>query len=325
MKEIHNSKKGRFKPNARVTIGNIELKNPVIASSGTFGYAKEFEPLIPVNNLGAIITKTITVKPKSGNSPPRIAETPCGMLNAIGLANKGVDEFIKNKLPYLKKLGVPIIVSIAGERVEEFVKLTSKLSDRKEISGIELNLSCPNLIYEAGQTIGRMMPPQFAQDLYMTYEVVKAARRVTGLTLIAKLSPNVTDIISIAKGAYDGGVDVLSLVNTFIGMAIDIQTKQPKLSSVTGGLSGPCIKPIALRMVWEVAQEVELPIIASGGIMCAEDAIEFIMAGATCVAVGCANFVNPKTCIEIITSLEDYLKKNKIKDINSLIGCLTIA
>ena len=281
-----------------IKIGNINLKNPIMVASGTFGYAKEFEGLMDLKKLGAIVTKTITFKPRQGNSMPRVCETASGMLNAIGLQNDGVEHFIDEKLPYLAKIGVPIIVSISGDNVKEFCRLTQRLDKEKDVDGIELNISCPNIRAQG----------LIAQDKDATYEVVKSVRKVTDKTLITKLSPNVTDIVEIAKAACKAGTDAVSLVNTFFGMAIDIETGRPKLGNVTGGLSGPCIKPIALKMVWDVAKNIDKPVIGMGGIMNASDAIEFLLVGAQAVQVGTANFVEPGVCGTIIKGVEKWTK-----------------
>lgn len=281
-----------------IKIGKIKLKNPVMVASGTFGYAKEFEGLMDLKKLGAIVTKTITLKPRQGNSMPRLCETASGMLNAIGLQNDGVEHFIDEKLPYLAKIGVPIIVSISGDNVKEFCRLTQRLDKEKDVDGIELNISCPNIRAQG----------LIAQDKDATYEVVKSVRKVTDKTLITKLSPNVTDIVEIAKAACKAGTDAVSLVNTFFGMAIDIETGRPKLGNVTGGLSGPCIKPIALKMVWDVAKNIDKPVIGMGGIMNASDAIEFLLVGAQAVQVGTANFVEPGVCGTIIKGVEKWTK-----------------
>ena len=295
-----------------VNIGKMKLKNPVMAASGTFGYAKEFEKLVNLKNLGAIITKTITLNPRTGNPMPRICETAAGMLNSIGLQNEGFDNFIKEKLPYLSKIGTPVIISISGNNIDEFFILAKRLDKIKSISGIELNISCPNINCEG----------LVAQDAKETYEVVKAVRKITGKTIITKLSPNVTDIVKIAKAAENAGSDAISLVNTFLGMAIDIETRKPKLGNITGGLSGPCIKPIALRMVYDVSRNIDIPVIGIGGIMNSNDAIEFIIAGASAIQVGTANFIEPGVCKKIIKVMEEYLRKHKIENIEELIGTL---
>jgi len=295
-----------------VKIGKIRLKNPVMAASGTFGYAKEFEELVNLAEIGAVITKTITLNPRQGNPMPRICETQAGMLNAIGLQNEGVDDFIKEKMPYLSKIGAPIIVSISGNNIDEFFILARRIDKIKNISGIELNISCPNLKSK------RLV----AQDAKATYEVVKAVRKVTNKALITKLSPNVTDIVEIAEAAENAGSDAVSLVNTFLGMAIDIDARKPKLGNITGGLSGPCIKPIALRMVYEVSKNINIPVIGAGGIMNSDDAIEFMLAGAMAIQVGTANFVEPGICGKIVKGIEAYLRKHKIEKIEDIVGGL---
>jgi len=298
----------------KVKIGKIKLKNPVMAASGTFGYAKEFEELVHLGEIGAIITKTITLNPRQGNFMPRICETSAGMLNAIGLQNEGIDDFIKEKMPYLSKIGTPIIVSMSGNNIDEFFILARRLDKVKNISGIELNISCPNI-----KSKGLV-----AQDAKETYEVVKAVRKVTNKTIITKLSPNVTDIVEIAESAESAGSDAVSLVNTFLGMAIDIDTRKSKLSNITGGLSGPCIKPIAVRMVYEVSKNINIPVIGIGGIMNSDDAIEFMLAGAAAIQVGTANFIEPGICGKIVKGIEAYLKKHKIEKIEDIVGNLKI-
>lgn len=297
-----------------IKIGKLKLKNPVMTASGTFGYAREFEKLVSLEHIGAIITKTITLNPRQGNLMPRICETSSGMMNAIGLQNEGIDDFIKEKMPYLSKIGTPVIVSISGNNIDEFFILTRRLDKIEDINGIELNISCPNI-----KSKGLV-----AQDSKATYEVVKAVRKITGKTIITKLSPNVTDIVEIARAAEDAGSDAISLVNTFLGMAIDINTRRPKLGNVTGGLSGPCIKPIAVRMVYEVSKNINIPVVGIGGIMNANDAVEFLIAGATAVQVGTANFIEPGVCGDIIKGIEAYLKKHKIEKIGDLTGSLDI-
>ncbi|MBU1853172.1 MAG: dihydroorotate dehydrogenase [Candidatus Omnitrophica bacterium] len=312
-----------------IRIGKIKLKNPVMVASGTFGYAKEVEGLIDLRKLGAIVTKTITLKKRPGNIMPRICETASGMLNSIGLQNEGIEDFIEEKLPYLSKIGVPLIVSISGETIKEFCELSKILDNEKAVKGIELNISCPNIKVSAfAKASADRRRSQFtvhsliAQDKSATYEVVRGVRRTTDKTLITKLSPNVTDIVEIAQAACKGGSDAISLVNTFFGMAIDIHTKMPRLGNIIGGLSGPCIKPLALKMVWEVAKAIEKPVIGMGGIMDGDDAIEFMIAGAKAVQIGTANFVEPGICEKIIKGIEEYLKKNKIKDIGKILGNL---
>jgi dihydroorotate dehydrogenase (NAD+) catalytic subunit len=306
------------KPQLEVEVGGIRMKNPVMTASGTFGYGEEFSPFIDLDKLGAIVLKGITLKPKRGNPPPRIIETPSGILNAIGLQNVGVEVLINKKLPYLQKFTTPIIINISGDTLEEYVELARKLdniSQEKGIAGLEINISCPN-VQKGGIVWGT--------EAQLTYKVVNNIRKVTTLPLIVKLSPNVTDIKVIAQAAEEAGADVLSLINTLVGMAVDVSLRRPKLANISGGLSGPAVKPVALWMVWQVFQTVNIPIIGMGGIMKAQDALEFIIAGARAVSIGTANLVNPKAAIEIIKGIEKYLVENKIKDINELVGSLKI-
>lgn len=296
--------------NLSVKIGRLKLKNPVVAASGTFGM--EYKDLVDINLLGAIVMKTITLNPRTGNPPPRIAETASGMLNSIGLENKGCNDFINNRLPLLKNVRTPIIASISGDDENEFEELARRLSKAGRIDALELNLSCPNLRKKV----------MISHDAGATGKVVKAVRKATGLTIIAKLSPNVTDIVTIAKSAESSGADALSLTNTFLGLAVDIETRKPKLGNLTGGLSGPAIKPLALRMVREVYKAVNIPIIGMGGIMDYRDALEFIICGARAIQIGTANFVNPKASTEILNGIRQYLADKKLNDINKLIGCI---
>ncbi|MFH1753604.1 MAG: dihydroorotate dehydrogenase [Candidatus Omnitrophota bacterium] len=300
-----------------VTLGKIKMKNPVTVASGTFGYGKELEDLTDLKKLGAIVTKTVTKCAREGNKQPRIAETASGMLNSIGLENSGIDDFIAQKMPYLKKIGIPVIVSIGGEKRDEFVELAGRLDKVRGVSGIEVNISCPNL-----EKKGKGL---FSQDANLTYELVKEIRGATSLTIITKLTPNVTDIAKIARAARDAGSDAVSLVNTYAGMAIDINTKRPRLGNITGGLSGPAIKPLALKAVWDVYNSVDIPIVGMGGITTTEDAIEFMMCGANAVALGSVNFVYPNKCVEIIDGLAYYINANKMVNIKNLIGSLKIA
>jgi len=312
-----------MQPKLSLNIGKLKLKNPVLVASGTFGYAEEFKDFFDLKRLGAIVTKTITLNPRRGNPPPRTCETPAGMLNSIGLENPGLEVFIEEKLPILKKIGIPIVTSIASEtNPEEFVIIAKRLDKIKEIQAIELNISCPNIKVTKSQS--RKVTSMISQDPKSTYEVVRSVRKVTEKTLITKLSPNVTDITEIALAAQNAGSDAVSLINTFTGMSIDINTKKPKIASVTGGLSGPAIRPIAVRMVWEVYQKIKIPIIGMGGIMDTQSALEFFIAGATAISVGTANFVNPRVSAEIIEGIKGYLRKNKIKSIKHLIGGLKI-
>lgn len=295
-------------------IGKLTLQNPVMVASGTFGFGEEFKGLININRIGAIVTKSITLKPRQGNPPPRIVETPSGILNSIGLQNDGIEGFIKNKLPFLEKVKTVVIVSIAGQSPEEYEELARKLDKIDKVNGIEINISCPNV--KGGI--------EFSSEPDSTFEVVNLVRKKTDKTLITKLSPNVKNIDEIAIAAEEAGTDSVSLVNTFTAMAIDVQTKTPKLGNIVGGLSGPAIKPIALRIVWEIARKIKIPVIGIGGIMDYKDALEFIIAGASAVQVGTTNFVNPKATIEIIEGIERYMVKNKAKNMKELIGCLKV-
>lgn len=301
--------------NLSTSIGKMRLKNPVIVSSGTFGYGEEYEGLIDLKKLGAIVTKSVTLEEKKGNSPPRIVETSSGILNSIGLENVGLERFIKEKLVFLKKLKIPVIVSIAAEILEDYVKLAKRLN-KEDIAGIELNVSCPNVQSKNNLT--------FAQNKDELGKIVKAVRRITDLPLVAKLSPNVTDIKEMAKEAEAGGSDAISLVNTFLSTAIDIEKREPVLGNFTGGLSGPAIKPIALRMVYEVANTVDISVIGMGGIMNTEDALEFLICGADAVSIGTANFINPGITLKIIEGIREYMRNHQMKSLNDLIGSLRI-
>jgi len=305
-----------------VNIGRLKLKNPVMVASGTFGYGEEFADFLDLNKLGAIVSKTVTLKPRPGNLPPRTCETPAGMLNSIGLENPGIDRFIGEKIPVFKKIGVPLIVSIASEGgPEEFVILAQTLDKINSVSAIELNISCPNIKHSKPTTLN---PQLISQDAKATYDLVKKVRKVTKKTLITKLSPNVTDITEIALAAQNAGTDALCLINTLTGMCVDIEKRKPKLGAITGGLSGPAVRPIAVRMTWEVYKKVKIPIIGMGGIMDAQSALEFILAGATAISAGTTNFINPRSSLEIIEGIKRYLIKHKIKRINDLIGSLRI-
>jgi dihydroorotate dehydrogenase (NAD+) catalytic subunit len=301
------------KPDLKVNLGAIELQNPVMTASGTFGYAREFEGLVDLNRLGAIIVKGLSLEPTKGNPPPRIVETPCGMLNAIGLENVGIDVFVQEKLPFLQTLFPPIFANIYGTSIEEYAELAARVDELEAISGVEVNISCPNV--KAGGI-------KFGADPNSAFKVVKAVRKKTSKQLIVKLSPNVTDIIIIARSAEEAGADSLSLINTITGMAIDIETRRPKIANITGGLSGPAIKPVALRMVWQVAQAAKIPVIGIGGIMTAGDALEFFIAGATAVQIGTANFANPRATIDIVDGIEKFLAQNKIDRVADIIGTL---
>ncbi|MGE5301015.1 MAG: dihydroorotate dehydrogenase [Acidobacteriota bacterium] len=297
--------------NLEVNIGGLKLKNPVMTASGTFGYGEEYGEFVDLNRLGAVVVKGLSLKPKEGNPPPRVVETASGMLNAIGLQNIGIERFIGEKLPFLRRFDTAVIVNFFGDSVDEYAEAAERLSGVAGIHGLEMNISCPNK--QAGWCI-------FGTDPKVTARVVGAVREKTALPLIVKLSPNVTDISFMAKVAMDSGADAVSLINTVTGMAIDIKTRRPRLANITGGLSGPAVKPIAVRMVYEVYRSLKIPIIGMGGIMNAGDAIEFLIAGASAVAVGTANFVNPRATTEIIDGIIDYMEKEGIGDIGSLTG-----
>lgn len=298
-----------------VYIGKLRLKNPVMTASGTFGYGLEYSEFLDLNRLGAVVVKGLSLAPKEGNPPPRIVETTAGMLNAIGLQNIGIENFITKKLPLLKKFDTAIIVNFFGDSVKEYVTAAERLDSAEGVHALEMNISCPNK--QAGWSV-------FGTDPKVTFEVVSSVRKATGLPLIVKLSPNVTDIKIMAKAAEDAGADAISLINTITGMAVDIRTRKPRLANITGGLSGPAIKPIALKMVLEAYKTVAVPIIGMGGIMNETDAIEFLLAGATAVAVGTANFINPRATIDIIEGIETYMKDNNINSVGELTGGLIV-
>ena len=297
--------------NLSVTIGRLKLKNPVMTASGTFGYGEEYSEFIDLNRLGAVVVKGLSLSPKEGNPPPRLIETPAGMLNAIGLQNIGIEKFIQDKLPFLKRFDTPVIVNFFGDSIDEYAEAAGRLSAAEGVHGLEMNISCPNK--QAGWCI-------FGTDPRVTFEVVSTVRKSTNLPLIVKLSPNVTDIGLMARAAQDAGADAVSLINTLTGLTIDIQTRRPKLANITGGLSGPAVKPVAVRMVWEVYRSVKIPIIGMGGIMCGDDAVEFMLAGATAVAVGTANFINPGATIDILSGIEAYMRDNRVTDVRELTG-----
>jgi len=310
-----------MKPELSVKIAGVKFSNPVLVASGTFGYGEEYKSLIDLNKLGGIVTKSITLESREGHPPPRTFETSCGMLNAIGLANVGVDEFIKEKLPFLRSLKTRIIVNVAGSTVKEYVEVVKRLNRRSRrsrqrrggIDMLEINISCPN-VKEGGIAFG--------SKVKSAYECIKAVRKNSSYPIIAKLSPNVTDIVEIAHAVEKAGADAISLINTLVGMAIDREKMRPVLANITGGLSGPAIKPVALAMVWKVAKAVSVPVIGIGGIMNAADALEFILAGASMIQVGTANFVDPQTSIKIVNGLSEYCTQKKIKKITDLVGRL---
>ncbi|MDE7027186.1 dihydroorotate dehydrogenase [Duncaniella freteri] len=294
-----------------VNIGSLSLKNPVLTASGTFGYGEEFTPFIDLNRLGGYIIKGTTLEHREGNPYPRMVETPSGMLNAVGLQNKGVDYFINNIYPRIKEYDSELIVNVSGAKVEDYVETARRLSSLDKVNAIEVNISCPN-VKEGGMAFGTTTKG--------AAEVTKAIRSVYPKTLIVKLSPNVTSIADIAKAAEAEGADSVSLINTIMGMSIDVERRRPHLSTITGGLSGPAVRPVAVRMVWQVAKAVKIPVIGLGGIMNGRDAIEFMLAGATAVEIGTANFIDPAVTMKVIDYMEDYCSRHGINDINEIIG-----
>ncbi len=298
------------KMNTEVNLAGIKMKNPVTVASGTFGYGREFSNFFDLSKLGGIITKGTSLKPRSGNKPSRVYETPSGMLNSIGLQNPGVEYFAQNDLPFLRKFDTAIIVNACGSSVEEYVEL-GKVLNTLDIDGVELNLSCPNV--KAGCMA-------FGNTYEGVKQVTSEVRKVLDKPLIVKLTPNVTDIASIAKAVEDAGADGVSLINTLLGMKIDIHNRRPVLANNTGGLSGPAIRPVAVRMVYQVAQAVKIPVLGMGGIVNGDDAIEFMLAGASAISIGAGNFINPYTSVDTVTGIENYMKKYNIEDINDIVG-----
>ncbi len=299
--------------NTSVKIGALTLRNPVMTGSGTFGFGPEMAGIVDLEKLGAVVVKSTSLEARLGNATPRIVETPSGLLNAIGLQNSGVDNFIAEKLPFLRRYDVPIVVNLVGYEVGDYVRLAEKLSAAGGVHALEINISCPNVKHGC----------DFAVNPDLTAELIGAVRKVTDLTLITKLSPNVTDMVPIARAAVQAGSDALSLINTLLGTAIDIKKRKFRLANITGGLSGPAVKPVALRCVWQVHRALpDVPLIGMGGIMNATDAIEFLLAGATAVAVGTATFVNPTASTDIVTGIKQYLEENSISDVNELIGAV---
>jgi len=297
----------------RVNIGDLSLKNPVMTASGTFGYGEEFADLVDLSKIGGIIVKGTTLNRREGNPYPRMAETPSGMLNAVGLQNKGVHYFVEHIYPRIKDIDSQMVVNVSGSCVEDYAETASIINELEQIPAIELNISCPN-VKHGGMTFG--VHPEAAA------EVVKAVRNVYKKTLIVKLTPNVTDITEIAKAVEGAGADAVSLINTMLGMAIDIEKRKPLLSTVTGGLSGPAVKPVALRMVWQVAKAVKVPVIGLGGIMNAEDAIAFLLAGATAIEIGTANFIDPTITVKISEGINAYLDRHGYQSVKEIIGAL---
>jgi len=294
-----------------VQIGKLILKNPVMTASGTFGYGEEYADYVDLNRLGAIVVKGLSLQPRRGNPPPRIIETTGGMLNAIGLQNVGVDVFIEEKLPFLRKYDVAVIANIYGESYAEYQKVARKLSSAKGVHALEVNVSCPN-VKKGGLSFGA--------DPKIAALVTRKVKEETDLPVIIKLTPNVTDIAAIAAAVEKAGADAVSLINTITGMSVDLRTGAPHLKNITGGLSGPAIKPVALRMVWQVVKRVSIPVIGIGGIMTANDALEFLMVGAKAVQVGTANFINPHATIDILDGMQNYLQGNRVENINDFIG-----
>ena len=304
-----------MKPNLSVNVAGMALRNPIMTASGTFGYGEEFSQYVNLNTLGGIVTKGLSLRPRAGNPTPRIVETPGGMLNAIGLQNVGIDAFIEKKLPFLRTVDTLCVANFFGDTVDEYAEMARRLNELPEVAALEMNISCPNV--KQGGIV-------FGSDPACAAGVVAACRAATSKPLIVKLSPNVTDVVAMAKACADAGADALSLINTLIGMAIDINTRRPVLANVTGGLSGPAIKPVALRMVLQVARAVKLPIIGIGGIMSATDVIEFMLAGASAVQIGTASFITPGIAEQIVQDLQAWMVANKVQDSNSLIGALEL-
>lgn len=306
----------KCEPDLSVQLGNLRMQNPVTVASGTFGYGVEYARLLDLNQLGAVTVKGIRLNPVRGNPTPRTAEVASGMLNAIGLQGPGVDGFIEKYWPFLRELKVPTIINIWGTTVEEYAEVARRFDQLGGVGALELNVSCPN-IKEGGS--------QFGTDCKLLSQVVAACRKASSLPLITKMSPNVVSIAPYAKAAEDAGSDALAVTNSFPAMAIDIESRKPKLANVTGGLTGPCIKPIAIKLVWEAAKAVKIPIIGMGGIQNAADAIEFMLAGATAVAVGTANFYEPQTALQVIAGIREFMAQRKIQDVRELIGSVRAA
>jgi len=304
-----------MKPDMTVEIGGLMLKNPVMTASGTFGYGEEFAPYVEIERLGAVVVKGLSPQPKEGNPPPRIMETTAGMLNAVGLENVGIRAFVDTKLPFLKGFDTVVVANIFGDTVDEYVEVASIAGTTEGIHAIEVNISCPN-VKRGGLAFGA--------DPAIAAEVTRRVKAVSERPVIVKLTPNVTDITVIARACEDAGADAVSLINTLLGLSVDIETRRPHIRNITGGLSGPAVKPVALRMVWETARAVSIPVIGLGGIMTAEDAIAFLIAGASAVQVGTANFVNPVVTMEIIDGIEDYLKRHDIASVRHLVGKLVV-
>jgi dihydroorotate dehydrogenase (NAD+) catalytic subunit len=303
------------RPSLAVDLAGIKLKNPLMPASGTFGYGEEFAPYLDLNRLGAIVTKGLSLQPRAGNSTPRICETTSGMLNAIGLQNVGVEQFVKYKLPFLEQLSTPVIVNFFGNTAEEYAEVAARLDELPAVTALEMNISCPNV--KRGGIV-------FGTDPQAIQRVIAGVRARTTKPLIVKLTPNVTDIQVTARAAQEGGADILSLINTLTGMAVDVKSRRPRLANTSGGLSGPAIRPIAVRLVHQVVQAVTIPVIGIGGIFSAEDALEFLIVGARAVQIGTANFVDPTAMERILDELEEFCIAEGIDDINDIVGTLTI-
>lgn len=298
-------------PELSINLGGLKMNNPVAVASGTFGYGREYEDFVDISAIGAIIVKGTTLTPRPGNPAPRIVETPAGMLNSIGLENPGIDAFINEHLPYLRERQVTVIANIAGNSIEEYAEIAARLEGNDGVGAIEMNISCPN-VKQGGL--------QFGTDPDLVYQVVSAVKKNTTLPVIPKLSPNVTDIVAIAKAAQAAGADALSMINTLMGMAVDIEKRKPLLGNIFGGLSGPAIKPVALRMIYQVYREVDLPILGGGGILSLNDALEFIMVGASAISIGTGNFVNPLLAADLVQGLKEWMLHNNINKISEIVG-----
>lgn len=299
--------------NLEVNIGRLSLKNPVLVASGTFGYGEEYTPFLDLNTLGGIVVKGISLKEMAGNPPPRLVEVPCGLINAIGLENVGIERFLEEKLPFLKTIDTKIIVNIFGSSIDEYVLLAAKL-DRSGADALELNISCPNI--KDGIIFGT--------NKKLAAKLTKEVHNATHLPVIVKLTPQVTDIVAIAEKVTSAGADGVSVINTFPAMAVDVDTRRPKLSNITGGLSGPCLKPICLKMVWDIVRTLNIPVIGIGGICTAQDALEYFIVGARAVQIGTANFINPKVSLEVLEGIKAYLKTHGFEDINDIVGSLML-
>jgi len=305
-----------MEPKLEINLGGLRMKNPVTVASGTFGYGQEYDAYFDIAQLGAVTTKSISLKPRAGNKPPRIVETPAGMLNAIGLQNVGIETYLSEKLPFLRKKNVPIIANIYGHGVDEYAQLAQMLEANDGADAIEANLSCPN-VHDARKRKGAALVAQSAEQVQMYTKTIRAA---TKLPLLIKLTPNVMDICEPAMAAQEAGADAVCLINTLLGMAIDPETRRPRLANIVGGLSGPAIRPVALKMVWDAARVLSIPIVGMGGVCEASDAIQFLLAGATAVAVGSVSFRQPDAAVKLIAGIEDYMRRHDVEDVRALVG-----